>query len=71
MAATVTLTMTDEETGKSITRTIDATNAMKSGSYGFELGDEESQRINLQRWCDTRGQKQHETFLTVKSWKIN
>jgi hypothetical protein len=67
----VTLTMKDELTGKVVTRIIDITNAMNSGSACYELGDEASQRRNLENWINERGNEQHETILSLVSWEIN
>jgi hypothetical protein len=67
----VTLTMKDELTGKVVTRIIDITNAMNSASVCYELGDEASQRRNLENWINERGNEQHETILSLVSWEIN
>jgi hypothetical protein len=66
----VELTMTDELTSETIIRRIDKSNAMRSGSECWELGGEESQRASLERWIDERGNEQHETILTLVSWKF-
>ena len=67
----VTLTMLDELTGATVERTIDITNAMKSGTFAWELGDEASQRQGLECWIRERGNSQHETWLTLNSWVIS
>ena len=66
----VELTMIDELTGETVTRMIDKTNAMKSGSFTWEIGDEASQRESLERWIAERGNKQHETILKLVSWRF-
>ena len=68
---TVTLTMIDIFTEETITRTIDATNAMSSGSISWELGSEENQKVCLERWINERGNDQHETILNLISWEFN
>ena len=66
----VELKMEDELTGEIVSRTIDKTNAMKSGSSCWEMGDEASQRKALERWIAERGNKQHESILNLISWKF-
>jgi len=66
----VKLNMTDEITGKKVERIIDKTNAMKSGSDAWILGDEKSQRERLERWINERGNDQHETILTLNNWEF-
>lgn len=68
---TVTLTMIDIFTEETITRTIDATNAMNNGSVSWELGNEENQKVCLERWINERGNDQHETILNLVSWEFN
>ncbi len=68
---TVTLTMIDIFTEETITRTIDATNAMSNGSISWELGNEENQKVCLERWINERGNDQHETILNLVSWEFN
>lgn len=74
---TVTLTMLDEITEKEVVRTIDISNVMMP-NYNAELGWEcniiaptEKQEALLERWINERGNKQHDTILTLKSWEIN
>jgi hypothetical protein len=66
----VEVTMNDELSGEIVTRTIDKTNAMKSGSSCWELGNEASQRNRLENWIQERANQQHETLLTLISWKF-
>lgn len=66
----VELTMTDELTGETVVRMIDKTNAMTSGAVCWELGDEASQRTALEGWIQERGNRQHETLLSLVSWKF-
>lgn len=68
---TVTLTMIDELTAETVTRTIDKTNAMSSGDVCWELRGESEQRKNLERWISERGNDQHDTILSLKSWNFN
>jgi|Laugrespbdmm15sn_2_1035079.scaffolds.fasta_scaffold131305_1 hypothetical protein len=68
---TVTVTMIDELTGEKVTRTIDATNAYKSGSVCYELGNNESQKKQLNNWISERANKQHNTILNLVSWEFN
>jgi len=66
----VELTMKDELTNKTVVRTIDKTNAMETGTVCWEMGNKESQRKNLESWITERGNEQHETILTITSWKF-
>ena len=66
----VSLTMKDELTGQIVSRTIDKTNAMKSGASCWEMGNEASQRKRLENWIAERGNKQHETLLQLVSWSF-
>ena len=66
----VELTMTDELTGDTLTRRIDKTNAMTSGDFCWELRDKESQRKALENWIQERGNQQHETLLSLLSWRF-
>ena len=66
----VELTMTDDLNSKTVVRTIDKTNAMTSGSVCWELRDEASQREALEEWIQDRGNEQHETLLSLTSWKF-
>lgn len=66
----VTLKMTDSNS-QNVERTIDAKNAMFSGSVCWELGNEESQREGLERWIRERGNEQHATRLELVSWEFN
>lgn len=66
----VILTLKDLFTNEVITRTIDATNAYSNGAVCWELGDEEAQRANLERWVTERGNAQHETILELTSWEF-
>ena len=68
---TVTVTMIDEFTKETIIRTIDATNAYKSGTYCYELGNNESQKKQLNNWIIERANKQHNTILNLVSWKFD
>lgn len=68
---TVTLIMTDELNEMKVERTIDATNAYSNGDICWELKDESEQRKNLERWISERGNQQHETILTLNSWRFN
>jgi len=68
---TVTLNMQDLYTGESISRTIDGSNAMTSGSECWELRGENSQRDSLERWISERGNEQHNTTLELIDWTIN
>ena len=68
---TVTITMIDEFTGETVIRTIDATNAYKSGTYCYELGNNESQKKQLNNWIIERANKQHNTILNLISWKFD
>ena len=65
----VILEMTDAK-GKSVTRTIDATNAFTSGPVCWEKRSEPSQRISLERWISERGNDQHATKLTLNTWEF-
>lgn len=71
MNTTVTLNMIDDLTNKEVSRTLDITTAMKTCDECMELGDTESQREELERWIKDRGNKQHDTFLTLTDWVIN
>ena len=66
----VELTMIDELTGNTVTRMICKTNAMTNGAVCWELRDEASQRIALENWIRERGNRQHETILSLASWKF-
>ena len=66
----VELTMTDDLSGETVVRTIDKGNAMTSGAVCWELRDEASQRKALEEWIQDRGNKQHETLLSLVSWKF-
>jgi len=68
---TVTITMIDEFTGETVIRTIDANNAYKSGTYCYELGNNESQKKQLNNWIIERANKQHNTILNLISWKFD
>lgn len=68
---TVTLKMNDLLNETTVERTIDATNAYKNGAVCWELGDEQSQRDNLNRWIAERGNEQHATILELVSWEFN
>ena len=68
---TVTVTMTDELTGKEVVRTIDATNAYSSGSECWEKRGENEQRANLENWISERANDQHNTILSLISWNFN
>jgi len=67
----VTLKMQDQLTGKIVTRTIDATNAMTSGSNCWELREKSEQEKNLNNWIQERGNAQHEADLVLISWEFN
>lgn len=67
----VTLNMIDLNTGKEVERKIDITNAMNNGIDCWELGDEASQRANLENWIVERGNEQHATVLILVSWKFD
>tara|TARA_R110000796_G_scaffold34373_4_gene88858 strand:- start:7093 stop:7314 length:222 start_codon:yes stop_codon:yes gene_type:complete len=71
MLNTVTLTMTDELTETKVERTIDITNAMASGTVCWELRGPNNQRENLENWIKERGNQQHDTILTLDTWKLN
>lgn len=64
----VTLEMTDQLTGEKVTRTIDKTNAMSSGSVCWEMRGPNEQRKNLERWISERGNEQHDALLQLDSW---
>lgn len=74
---TVTLKMWDEFNEVNIERTIDGSNLMVNNtdaSFGWEchkVGTNEQIERNLNLWISERGNEQHETLLTLVSWKIN
>lgn len=67
----VNLIMLDELTGKEIHRSIDITNAMDNGAECWELNGHESQRENLERWIEERGNDQHNTILKLQDWSFS
>ena len=66
----VELTMKDGLTGETVVRRLDKINAMKSGESCWEIGHEASQRLQLTRWIEERGNEQHRTLLSLVSWKF-
>ena len=74
---TVTLNMFDELNEVELSRTIDGSNLMVNdinASLGMEchkIGTDSQIEKNLNLWISERGNNQHETILTLISWKIN
>jgi hypothetical protein len=74
---TVTIKMTDEITEKEVVRTIDISNLMipnYNAQIGWEcniIAPKEKQSELLEKWINERGNKQHDTILTLNSWEIN
>lgn len=74
---TVTLTMWDELNQVIVKRTIDGSNVLVNDSsalWGWEshtVGTNSQIEENLNNWIIERGNTQHDTLLTLKSWKIN
>lgn len=74
---TVTLKMYDEFNEKEVVRTIDGSNIMVNNTKApldFEhhiKGTNEQIENNLNKWISERGNEQHDTLLTLKSWTIN
>ena len=74
---TVTLNMFDELNEVEVSRTIDGSNLMvnnDSSPLGWEcnkIGTNEQIEKNLNIWINERGNQQHETILTLTSWKVN
>ena len=66
----VEVTMMDAMTYKTVIRTICKTNAMDMELDGFYLRGEDSQRENLGHWILDRANEQHETVLSLISWKF-
>ncbi len=64
---TVTLTMRDLLNGTIVTRTIDASNAIKSTQWDKRF-DPNIQEENLNNWINERGNEQHDTLLELISW---
>jgi hypothetical protein len=60
------VTMTDDFTGKTINREIDITNAMINNTIATDAQIKE----NLNDWINHRANQQHETFLTLVSYKL-
>ncbi len=74
---TVTLVMFDEFNLINVERTIDGSNLMvndSSAPLGWEchkIGTNEQIENNLNKWISERGNEQHDTLLTLVSYKIN
>tara|TARA_R110002167_G_scaffold110087_3_gene280320 strand:- start:107 stop:355 length:249 start_codon:yes stop_codon:yes gene_type:complete len=62
----ITVTMTDNFTGETINRDIDITNAMINNIIGTDAQITE----NLNQWINHRANQQHETLLTLISYKL-
>ena len=66
------LILTDELTNKEVTRTIDITNIMVASNGAMEVArDEDTRRSLINDWICERGNLQHETILTLKSYSIS
>jgi hypothetical protein len=74
---TITLKMLDELNNKEVERTIDGSNMYVNNTAalpGWEcnrIGTNEEIEKNLNVWINEIGNDQHETILTLISWKIN
>ena len=74
---TVTLKMWDELNEVNIERTIDGSNMLVNdltADAGWEshvIGTDKQVENNLNAWILERGNEQHNTYLTLKSWTIN
>ena len=74
---TVTLKMYDEFNEVNVERTIDGSNLLvndDTAEWGWEshvVGTSEQIERNLNNWIKERGNQQHDTLLTLKSWTIN
>jgi hypothetical protein len=74
---TVTLKMWDEFNEINVERTIDGSNILVDNSkaaWGWEchvIGTDKQIEDNLNAWISERGNEQHDTLLTLKSWAIN
>jgi hypothetical protein len=74
---TVTLKMWDELNEVNVERTINGSNILVDNSkaaWGWEshvVGTDKQIEDNLNAWISERGNEQHDTLLTLKSWAIN
>jgi hypothetical protein len=77
MTTTIELTMTDFFTGNPVVRNIDISNFSVpdyNAADGWEtnvITTDETKRIELlNNWIDERGNEQHDTILTLDSYRI-
>lgn len=74
---TVTLKMWDELNEVNVERTIDYSNILvnnDNAQNGWEchvVGSNTEIEESLNNWIEERGNKQHDTILTLISWSIN
>lgn len=74
---TVTLKMQDELNGTTVERTIDGSNLLVADENAIlnhecqVLGNDNQIINNLNVWINQRGNDQHETILSLISYKIN
>lgn len=74
---TVTLKMYDELNETNVERTIDGSNLLVNDTNapeGWEsdiVGNKKQIEANLNKWISERGNDQHDTILTLKSWSVN
>ena len=63
------MVLIDEKTNEIVHRSIDIS-VIAIHAQGDYFPGPEKQRVLLQQWCNERGNQQHNTILTIKSWEI-